>query len=444
MTRKRLIYSPAVLAFILMFVAVLALPAGAKAGASKNTPAKNNVQKNIPPKNNVQKVVPPKNNGQKVVPPKVVPPKVVPKDNGKKDNDNNNNNNKFKDTDYLVTNLVSDGFVPANHIDPDLVNPWGIAHDPYGFFRVADNGMGVATTYDGEGTSQSQPIIIPPPMGGTDTTTTTATSTPTGAVFNGSLDPLDFPIAPNVPAMFLFATEDGTIAGWSPELGSNTAVLVVDNSTSSSVYKGIAIDGNGTSLTLFATDFHNNRVDVFDRSFKKVQLAPGAFTDKTSPKIPADFAPFGIQNINGNLYVTFAEQNAAKHDNLNGPGLGFVDVFDPQGVFIRRVASRGKLNAPWGVALAPDNFGQFSNSLIIGNFGDGAFNAFALSDGRFLGQLRDTKDKVIKFPGLWGITFGNGVDKQPINALFFAAGLDDEMHGLYGRIDVPTPPVKCR
>lgn len=337
-----------------------------------------------------------------------------------------------RDADYRVTNLVSDGFVPAKHIDQNLVNPWGIAHDPYSFFRVADNGTGVSTAYDGEGNSQGALVIIPPPEG------STATSTPTGAVFNGSLDPRDFPIGENTPAMFLFSTEDGTIAGWSPELGSNEAVRVVDNSSAGAIYKGIAIAGDGKSLFLFATDFHNGRIDVFDKSFHKVQLAKEAFIDKTNPRIPSNFAPFGIQNINGNLYVTYAKQDAAKEDNVNGPGLGFVDIYDAKGMLIRRFASRGALNAPWGLALAPADFGPFSNSVIIGNFGDGAFNAYSLSDGRFLGQLRDTKDRVIKFPGLWGITFGNGVDKQPANTLFFAAGIDDEQHGLYGRIDVTS------
>ena len=184
---------------------------------------------------------------------------------------------------------------------------------------------------------------------------------------------------------------------------------------------------------LYATDFFHARVDVFDSAFQPVSLPPGAFTDA---RIPAGFAPFGIQAIGGNIYVTYAKQDASMTDEVTGPGLGFVNVFTPNGQLIRRVASRGSLNAPWGVALAPAGFGTFSNTLLIGNFGDGRINAFEPVFGFAMGPLRDRQFRPIRIDGLWGIAFGNGFVNQPVNTLFFAAGPDDEAHGLYGRLDL--------
>lgn len=331
---------------------------------------------------------------------------------------------------YRVTNLVADSSQTAAtaRIDRKLVNPWGITMDPFGPIRVADNGTGLSTAYTGTGRPLGTTIIIPAPAG------VNGHSAPTGVVVSGSLSPTDFPIRANVPATHIFATEDGTIAAWSPALDASRAVLVVNNSTSGTVYKGLALAGDGTNLRLYATDFNHARIDVFDRSFRKVPLN-GAFSD---PLIPRGFAPFGIQNINGNLYVTYTRQNAAKHDDV--PGSGFVDTYDARGVLIRRFAAHGGLSSPWGIALAPADFGAFSNALLVGNFGNGEINAFDLSFGRPLGPLRDARGRVLRIDGLWGIAFGNGVDNQPANTLFFASGPGGEAHGLFGRVD-PVRPI---
>jgi uncharacterized protein (TIGR03118 family) len=174
---------------------------------------------------------------------------------------------------------------------------------------------------------------------------------------------------------------------------------------------------------------------VFDSSFKPVTLAAGAFTD---PAIPVGFAPFNVQAINGNIYVAYAKQDANREDEVAGAGLGYVDVFTPEGTLISRVASQGALNAPWGIALAPAGFGKFGNDLLIGNFGDGTINAYDPVSGNFVGTLSGSDQQPIKISGLWGIAFGNGFVSQPVNTLFFAAGPDDEKHGLYGRIDAAS------
>jgi len=257
---------------------------------------------------------------------------------------------------------------------------------------------------------------------------------PTGIVFNGNANAFKVSSASAGPAAaaFIFATENGTISGWSPAVDRNNAILVIDNSASSAVYKGLAVSANGTGARLYATDFSNARVDVFDATFAPVSV-PGAFQD---PRIPAGFAPFGIQNIGGNIYVSYAKQNAEKHDDVAGPGNGFVDAFDPDGHLIARVIRRGALNSPWGLALAPAGFGRFANRLLVGNFGDGLIHAFDLTDGHFVGTLKAPGGTPLQIGGLWGLAFGNGVDAQPVNTLFFASGPDGEAHGLYGRIDV--------
>jgi uncharacterized protein (TIGR03118 family) len=333
---------------------------------------------------------------------------------------------------YQQRNLVSDGSIAADHTDANLVNAWGIAFNPFGFVWVADNGTGAATLYDGPGMPQSLIVTIPG-VGG-------AKGNPTGIVFSGS--PSDFIVPKGAtagpkagPARFIFATEDGVIAGWSPVANMTQALLVADNSPSGAVYKGLALSADGNRFLLYATDFHNNKIDVWDNNFDPVTLAAGAFTD---PRLPAGFAPFGIQAINGNLFVTYAMQDEDRHDDVKGRGLGFVNVFDPSGKLIGRFASRGRLNAPWGVALAPSGFGVFEGRLLVGNFGDGRINAFSVATGQFLGQLRDVDGRPLEIDGLWGLAFGNGLNGQPINTLFFTAGPADETQGLYGRLD-PLP-----
>jgi uncharacterized protein (TIGR03118 family) len=330
---------------------------------------------------------------------------------------------------YLQHNLVSDGAIAADNKDPNLVNAWGIAFNPFGPVWVADNGSGKSTLYNGAGTPQpmNRPLIvnIPPPaaMGGS--------GTPTGIVFNGSSG---FQVGSGInaaPSRFIFATEDGVIAGWSPTVDPLNAIRMVDNS--GSVYKALALGAGGQGALLFAADFRNARIDVFDAAFKPVTVPPGAFTDRA---LPAGFAPFGLQVINGDLYVSYAKQDAGKKDDVHGAGLGYVDVYTPAGVLLQRLVAQGSLNAPWGMALAPAGFGRFGGRLLVGNFGDGMINAFNVATGAFVGRLATPDMHPIQIDGLWGLAFGNGYAGQPVDTLFFTAGPNDEKNGLYGRIDV--------
>jgi uncharacterized protein (TIGR03118 family) len=327
---------------------------------------------------------------------------------------------------YQQRNLVSNTpALRAEHIDPNLVNAWGLAFNPFGFAWVADNGTGVSTLYDGSGNPQSLVVTIPGRAG--------AKGSPTGTVFYGGPGFVVTKGTASGPSRFLFAAEDGGISGWSPGVDPTNAIRVIDNSAQNALYKGIAISGNGSGTLLYATDFHNGKIDVFDANFQPVALPGRPFQD---PRLPAGYGPFGLQAINGDLYVTYAKQDAQRRDDVAGRGFGFVSVFTPDGRFVRRFASGGALNAPWGMALAPASFGRFSDRLLVGNFGDGAINAYDLATGRWLGQLKGTHRKAIHIDGLWGIAFGNGVSGQPVDTLFFSAGPNDEGNGLYGRIDV--------
>jgi uncharacterized protein (TIGR03118 family) len=324
-------------------------------------------------------------------------------------------------------NLVSDSAaVRAENRDPNLVNAWGLAFNPYAVAWVADNGTGVSTLYDGEGKPQSLVVTIPPGPGGGggDPTGTTFYGGPGFVVSQGKL---------SGPSRFLFASEDGGIAGWAPNVNRTNAIRMVDNSAGGAIYKAIAVSGNGRGALLYATDFHNGKVDVFDSTFKPVILPGKPFND---PRLPAGYAPFGLQAINGDLYVTYAKQDADRHDDVAGRGFGYVSVFDPNGRFLHRVVSQGALNAPWGLALAPASFGHFGNRLLVANFGDGRINAYDLDSGRWVGALKGENRKPICIDGLWGFAFGIGVSNQPIDTLFFTAGPNDEQHGLYGRLDV--------
>lgn len=329
------------------------------------------------------------------------------------------------DVRYTQRNLVSDGTIPAERTDPNLVNSWGVAFNPFGFVWVADADAHVSTLYDGDGNLQSLVVQIPSP-------TTADGGEPTGIVFNASNGFLVSQGGLTGASRFLFATEQGVIAGWAPNVDGTHAIRAVNNSATGANYKGLALSAGGGGQLLYATDFFHARVDVFDSTFKPVALPAGAFVD---PGIPRGFAPFGIQAIGGNIYVTYAKQDASMSDEVVGPGLGYVDVYTPTGTLIRRIASRGTLNAPWGIALAPAAFGAFSNALLIGNFGDGHINAYEPVFGFPLGMLRDRSFRPIQIEGLWGMQFGNGIANQPVNTLFFASGPDEEEHGLYGRLD---------
>jgi uncharacterized protein (TIGR03118 family) len=325
---------------------------------------------------------------------------------------------------YQKTNLVSDQPGVARFTDPKLVNAWGITYGPTSPFWIADNHSGVSTLYNGNG--QPFPVVsplvvtVPLPGGGT--------SSPTGVVFNGTHDFVVSKGGKSGSSLFIFATEDGTISGWNPNVDLTKAILTVDNSSSRAVYKGLAIGRNGSRNLIFATDFHNGKVDVFDTHFHRVK----SFTDRNVPSL---YAPFGIQDIGGLLYVTFAKQKLPdKMDDEPGPHHGFVDVFRTDGTMLKRLISGGVLNSPWGLTLTPSNFGPFSHALLVGNFGDGTINAFDRDSGTFLGTLKDTHGNRIVIDGLWGLIFGNGALAGATNTLFFTAGPNGENHGLFGSI----------
>jgi uncharacterized protein (TIGR03118 family) len=324
---------------------------------------------------------------------------------------------------YAVTNLVSDDpAVPASHTDPNLQNGWGVAFNPKGFAWVAANHTSKSTLYDGNGVPQSLVVSVP----------ATNDADPTGIVFNATQDFKVTQGAASAPAAFIFVGEAGTVSGWAPSVNQNASVTMFDGSAANKVYKGLAIASfNGTNY-LYATDFHNGKVDVFNGSFALTAL-PGGFAN---PALPAGYAPFGIQAIGDRIYVAYAKRAATGDDEQAGDGLGVVAVFDTGGTLIKQLAVGGALNAPWGIALAPANFGLFSGALLVGNFGDGKINAFDPASGNMMGTLSKADGTPIAVDGLWGIAFGNDVQNQPSNTLFFAAGPADEAHGLYGRIDL--------
>ena len=319
---------------------------------------------------------------------------------------------------YAQTNLVSDLPGVAEFTDPNLVNPWGMSSSSTSPIWVSDNGTGKATLYNGAGVAQPvtpQPLVVSIPSGA-----------PTGQVFNGTSN--------FGSALFIFASENGAIDAW-----SGGTVAAQKAATASAVYKGLALGTSSAGATLYATNFNSGKIDVFNTNIGPASLF-GTFTD---PNLPAGFAPFGIQNIGNKLYVTYALQNDAKHDDVAGQGNGFVDVFDTDGHLITRLVSNGVLNSPWGLALAPGNFGQFSGDLLIGNFGDGTIHAVDPTTGAFLGTLEDASGNPIVIQGLWGLLFGNGGSGGATNELFFSAGIPGpdniEDHGLFGALTVPEP-----
>ena len=335
---------------------------------------------------------------------------------------------------YVQTNLVSDIPGLAQHTDPNLKNPWGTSVGPGSPIWVSDNHAGVATLYDGAGNPQPRVVAIPaPPSAGPG-----AVGAPDGQAFN-TFDPnsSDFVISKNGksgPAFFLFATEDGTIAGWNPNVDNANAVIAVDRSTATvgagdvgANYKGLALVSTPEGKFIYATSFRFGRVDVFDNHFNLVN----SFTD---PTIPAGFAPFGIHNIGGKLYVTFAKQGPGKADDDAGPGNGFVDVFAPNGDLLQRLVSRGKLDSPWAVTLAPSTFGAFGGDILVGNFGNGRIHAYDPTTGEFLGTLSRPRGGPVTIDGLWGVRFAPATPGAGPNTLFFTAGLNHEADGLFGTL----------
>jgi uncharacterized protein (TIGR03118 family) len=320
---------------------------------------------------------------------------------------------------YTQVNLISDINGVARITDPNLVNPWGMAAGPATPLWIADNGTDVSTLYTG-GVHGSIPKIVP-------LVVTIPGGAPTGIVFNSTPGFIVGTNSESAPATFIFSSEAGQITAWSKTVSGTQATTEATSQTA--IYKGLAIATTGQGTFLYATNFHDGTVDVFDSSFKPTTLT-GTFTD---PNPPAGFAPFGIQLLHNRLYVTYAMQDANKEDDVSGPGNGFVDVYTTDGVFVKRLISHGDLNSPWGLVLAPNNFGAFSRDLLVGNFGDGAIHAYNAMTGALRGQLKNRDHNPILIDGLWSLRFGNGVTGTP-RTLLFTAGIGGELHGLFGEI----------
>jgi uncharacterized protein (TIGR03118 family) len=363
---------------------------------------------------------------------------------------------------YTQKNLVSDIAQPNNAdgskvlVDPNLKNPWGITRSSTSPWWISNNNSGTSTLYDGNGNPISifpdpagSPfndfVIVPPPGFAPG-----ATSAPTGIVFNGS--PTDFLLNKGTPAgnpaAFIFATEDGTISGWSPadnipaggKPPSIHVVLEVDNSDNGSangaVYKGATTADINGARYLYVTNFRAAKVEVYDTNFHRFHLGEDAFDDES---IPAGFAPFNIQNIGGSLFVTYAKQDGPRHDDVPGEGLGYVDIFSPAGKLQGRLQYGPWMNAPWGVVWTPRDFGEFSNTILVGNFGSGWIAAFNGFTREFIGFMKNPDNSLVTIDGLWSLTFGNGGNAGPSTTLYFSAGINGEQDGLFGTLT----PVKA-
>jgi uncharacterized protein (TIGR03118 family) len=316
---------------------------------------------------------------------------------------------------YSWTNFQSDIAGVAQHIDPNLVNPWGMAASPTGIIWVSDNGTGVSTLYHQDGTALSLVVTIP------TAARNRGTGNPTGVVHNGTSF---FQVTKNGhsgPAIFIFASEDGSISGWNPNVDPTNAIIAVDNGTNRgvnhAVYKSATLGVANVHNFLYASNFHTGQVETYDENFHQVN--PGSFTD---PNLPAGYAPFGIRNFNGEIFVAYAKQDRAKHDDVPGPGFGFINVFDTSGNFLRRLVSNGNLNAPWGLA-------EVGGHLWVGNFGDGLINVYDPMTGAFIEQLMRADGTPLQFDGLWDM-----LPAQVGGGVFFTAGIANEEHGLFGII----------
>ena len=335
-------------------------------------------------------------------------------------------------TSFNQINLVSDGYVPAENIDPKLINPWGISYNlsnPAGPFWLSDNNSGVTTIYNGAGqptaaAGQTVVTIATPPGQVTP-------ASPTGQVRNTSTG---FDVSNGTvtaPAIFIFATEDGTISGWNPTVNKTTSILAVDNSAggTGAVYKGLAISTTAGGNFLYAANFRSGMVDMYDQNFKLLK----SFTDST---IPSGYAPFNVQVLNGNLFVTYALQNGTKHDDVGGTGNGFVDEFDLNGNLVNRVASNGDLNSPWGLDIAPASFGQYAGDLLVGDFRSGYIDAYNLTNNSFVGRLQGADGQSIQINDLWALVNGNGGAGGSASSVYFTSGVQNEQHGLFGSLSV--------
>ena len=317
---------------------------------------------------------------------------------------------------FVENKLVSDTVGGAATIDPNLKNPWGMSYAPGGAFWVSDNTTGLSTLYDGTGARQGLVVTIPAAGGGSN-------GPVSGQVYNATSD---FALPTGSSAAFIFDSEDGLITAWG---GGTVATTVADRSATGAVYKGLAMANNGGANFLYATNFNSGKVDVFDKTY----TLKSSFTD---PNIPAGFAPFGIASFGSYLYVTYAKQDAAKHDDVAGAGNGYVDVFQTNGTLVGRLVTKGALNSPWGLAIAPSGFGNLGGALLVGNFGDGKVNAFNISTGKAMGTIQTKGGIPIVIPGLWGLLFGNGGAAGPTSTLYFTSGPNAEADGLMGSITV--------
>jgi len=361
---------------------------------------------------------------------------------------------------YKQTNLVTDpnSGATATFTDTNLKNPWGLARSVSSPWWVADNGTGVSTLYDGGGVARSLVVKIPGPNG----SPANFVATPTGVVFNGSPD---FRLSPGgSPASFIFVTEDGTISAWA---GGTAATLKVDNSATptaaeGAVYKGATIGEVDGKRYLYVANFRSGHVEVYDTNFSQVHFSNGNGAGRgegednfNDSHVPKGFAPFNVQNVGGSLFVTYAKQDAPKHDDVAGAGLGFVDLFSPSGELLTRFEHGSWLNSPWGVVWTPRDFGEFSNDILVGNFGSGQIAAYNGFTGQFMGLMKNQSDETLTIPGLWALAFGNSAAgcpstppagsnlpqcgaAGPYNSLFFTAGINDEADGLFGTL-TPDP-----
>jgi uncharacterized protein (TIGR03118 family) len=333
-------------------------------------------------------------------------------------------------TTYIAHDLVSNQPGVAPLTDPTLQNAWGISlGQPTGpTIWVSSNHGSVSELYTGD--VNGSPLIKNPTLG----VVNIPGGDPTGQLFNSTTDFVVSSGGKSGKSIFIFATESGIVSGWNPTVDPNNAIAGY-TAPDGAIYKGIAPGVNGGANFLFATDFHNNKIDVLDKNFSLVPQAAGAFTDST---LPAGYAPFGIANIGGKLYVSYAKQDANAEDDVQGAGFGFIDVYTTDGHLQQRLVSQGKLNAPWGMVQATANFGDFSNDLLVGNFGDGHINVYNPTTGAFLGTLK-TDGKAVTIDGLWGLAFGNGDKAGDPNTLYYAAGPNDEADGLFGKITANAP-----
>ena len=330
---------------------------------------------------------------------------------------------------YEQSNLVSDIPGLATFTDADLVNPWGLSRAPIGPWWVADNGTGKSTIYDGAGTKNATLVVTVPPSTG---------SAPTGIVFNGSSGFVVTESGRSGPAIFILVTEDGTISGWNPTVDLTNAIITVNNAGTTN-YKGVAVATFEGNEYLYVANFTTGQVDVFDSSWHQTSV-PGGFVDDD---LPEGYVPFNVQEIDGNLFVMYArkgeEEEEGELEEEVGRGLGYVDKFDSGGHLLLRLQHGPWMNAPWGVAKAPVDFGLFSDRILVGQFGSGEIAAFDAGTGEFRGRLHSEKGP-LAIEGLWAIAFGaNNANSGATNALYFTAGIADETHGLFGTL---TPIIK--